>query len=74
VPGWRYGFDRPEVRDVAVDAVGELCTPRDVLTRGQRVDRLRVGDVLVFAHAGGYGWDISHHDFLRHPHPRILVI
>jgi diaminopimelate decarboxylase len=74
VPGWRYGFDRPEVRDVAVDAVGELCTPRDVLTRGQRVDRLRVGDVLVFAHAGGYGWDISHHDFLRHPYPRILVI
>ncbi|GIH20092.1 alanine racemase [Rugosimonospora africana] len=74
VPDWRYGFDRPEVRDVAVDAVGELCTPRDVLTRGQRVDRLRVGDVLVFGNAGGYGWDISHHDFLRHEYPRIVVI
>ncbi len=64
----------PEVRAVAVDAVGELCTPRDVLTRGQRVDRLRVGDVLVFARAGAYGWDISHHEFLRHPYPQMLVI
>ena len=71
---WPYPFDRPEVRDVEVDAVGELCTPRDVLTRGQRVARLRVGDVLVFARAGAYGWDISHHDFLRHPHPEVLML
>lgn len=70
---WRYDFDRPAVTDVDVDAVGELCTPRDVLTRGQRVARLRVGDVLVFAKAGAYGWDISHHEFLRHPYPRIVV-
>jgi diaminopimelate decarboxylase len=71
---WPYPFDRPEVRDVEVDAVGELCTPRDVFTRGQRVARLRVGDVLVFARAGAYGWDISHHDFLRHPHPDVLML
>jgi diaminopimelate decarboxylase len=73
VQRWPYPFDRPEVRDVAVDAVGELCTPRDVLTRAQPVARLRVGDVAVFANAGGYGWDISHHDFLRHPHPQFLL-
>jgi diaminopimelate decarboxylase len=74
VPDWPHGFARPEVRDVALDAVGELCTPRDVLTRGQRVDRLRVGDVLLFANAGGYGWDISHHDFLRHGYPEMIII
>jgi 2-[(L-alanin-3-ylcarbamoyl)methyl]-2-hydroxybutanedioate decarboxylase len=74
VDGWPHPYPRPEVRDVAVDAVGELCTPRDVLTRGQRVGRLRVGDVLVFGNAGGYGWDISHHDFLRHPPPRFIMI
>jgi diaminopimelate decarboxylase len=71
---WPYGFARPEVRDVAVDAVGELCTPRDVLTRGQPVDRLRVGDVLVFGRTGAYGWDISHHEFLRHPHPDVVML
>jgi diaminopimelate decarboxylase len=74
VDRWPYPYPRPEVHDVAVDAVGELCTPRDVLTRAQRVDRLRVGDLLVFGNAGGYGWDISHHDFLRHPYPKVLLI
>ena len=37
---WDEPFDRPAVRDAAVDAVGELCTPRDVLTRGQPVTEL----------------------------------
>jgi 2-[(L-alanin-3-ylcarbamoyl)methyl]-2-hydroxybutanedioate decarboxylase len=74
VDAWPHPYPRPEVRDVAVDAVGELCTPRDVLTRDQRVDRLRVGDVLVFGNTGGYGWDISHHDFLRHPYPKVVLI
>jgi diaminopimelate decarboxylase len=71
---WAEPFDRPIVRDVPVDAVGELCTPRDVLTRGQPVAELRVGDVLVFARTGAYGWDISHHEFLRHPHPEMLIL
>jgi diaminopimelate decarboxylase len=30
--------------------------------------------VLVFGNAGGYGWDISHHDFLRHPYPGMVII
>lgn len=74
VDRWDYPFARPEINDVPVDAVGELCTPRDVLARGQRVGRLRVGDVLVFARAGAYGWDISHHQFLRHPPPELVVL
>jgi diaminopimelate decarboxylase len=74
VEEWPYPFARPEVRDAAVDVVGELCTPRDVLARDRRVGRLRAGDVLVFGNAGGYGWDISHHDFLRHPYPGMVII
>jgi diaminopimelate decarboxylase len=74
VEDWPYPFVRPEVRDVTVDAVGELCTPRDVLARDQPVRHLRVGDVLVFGNAGAYGWDISHRDFLRHPYPQQLWI
>jgi 2-[(L-alanin-3-ylcarbamoyl)methyl]-2-hydroxybutanedioate decarboxylase len=72
--GWAYPFGRPEVSNVELDAAGELCTPRDILCRGQRVDRVRVGDVLVFGNAGAYGWDISHHDFLRHPYPQMIVV
>ncbi|MCW6011017.1 type III PLP-dependent enzyme [Micromonospora sp. CPCC 205371] len=74
VPDWPHPYPRPSVAEVPVDAVGELCTPRDVLTRGQWVDRLRVGDVLVFGRAGAYGWDISHHEFLRHPPPQMFVV
>jgi diaminopimelate decarboxylase len=74
VDRWDYPFARPEVNDAPIDVAGELCTPRDVLARGQRVNRLRVGDVLVFARVGAYGWDISHHQFLRHPPPQLVVL
>ncbi|GAA1198165.1 type III PLP-dependent enzyme [Prauserella alba] len=69
VDEWRSGAPRPEVRDAPVTVVGELCTPKDVLARDVPLPRVRAGDVLVFQHAGAYGWDISHHDFLSHPHP-----
>lgn len=74
VDTWNRPYDRPTVTDTAIDAVGELCTPRDVLTRGQHVSTLRVGDLLVFARTGAYGWDISHHDFLRHDPPRFVIL
>ncbi|XVV17470.1 alanine racemase [Actinoplanes sp. CA-131856] len=73
VDDWPHPYPRPSVTGTEVDAVGELCTPRDVLTRGQHVDRLRAGDILVFARTGAYGWDISHHDFLRHDPPAFVI-
>ena len=74
VDDWPHPYPRPQVTDTAIDAVGELCTPRDVLSRGRHVSRLRAGDVLVFARTGAYGWDISHHEFLRHDPPRFVVL
>jgi len=49
--------------------VGQLCTPKDVLASEAMVDRVRLGDLLLFPYAGAYAWHISHHDFLRHPYP-----
>ncbi|MCS3780416.1 type III PLP-dependent enzyme [Tsukamurella ocularis] len=63
------GLPRPEVVNGPVNVVGELCTPKDVLAQNVHVARIRTGDVLAFEYAGAYGWDISHHDFLSHPHP-----
>ncbi|MDQ0483882.1 type III PLP-dependent enzyme [Guptibacillus hwajinpoensis] len=71
---WRYPFERPEITDTKVTVAGELCTPNDVLVRKEYVNRLRAGDVLVFEYAGAYGWTISHHDFLSHPHPEHVYI
>ncbi len=51
-----------------VTIVGQLCTPRDVLARRVPVC-LAVGDVVEFAMAGAYAWNISHRDFLMHPEP-----
>ncbi|NIF54328.1 type III PLP-dependent enzyme [Burkholderia sp. Ax-1724] len=66
---WPYAFGRPSLECAAVTLCGELCTPKDVLAREVEVGRLRVGDRVVFRLAGAYGWHISHHDFLSHPHP-----
>lgn len=57
-----------------VTLVGQLCTPKDVLARQVPVDRLAVGDVVAFAMAGAYAWNISHHDFLMHPKPAVHYV
>lgn len=49
--------------------VGQLCTPRDVFARDVPVSGLRPGDLVVFALAGAYAWNLSHHEFLMHPPP-----
>lgn len=71
---WNLPGPRPEALDEPVTVVGELCTPKDVLASGVTVGRVRPGDVLVFVYAGAYGWEISHHDFLSHPHPEHLYV
>lgn len=74
VDEWPYPLPRPCIRDTTADVVGELCTPRDVLARDAPVERLRVGDVLVFSNTGAYGWEVAHRDFLAHPHPERVVL
>ena len=69
VAHWPYAWPRPEAVGQPVSVVGQLCTPKDLLAFDAPVERVRCGDVLVFPYAGAYAWHISHHDFLRHPHP-----
>ncbi|BEL04889.1 type III PLP-dependent enzyme [Actinoplanes sichuanensis] len=71
---WTHPYPRLTTHDTHIDAVGELCTPRDVLTRNQHVPHLRTGDLLLYPRAGAYGWDISHHDFLRHEPPTFITL
>jgi diaminopimelate decarboxylase len=74
VEDWPYEFERPELRDGRLHVVGQLCTPKDVLAKDTPVSRVRAGDILLFRYAGAYGWSISHHDFLSHPHPEHLFL
>ncbi|HEV7685656.1 MAG TPA: type III PLP-dependent enzyme [Acidimicrobiia bacterium] len=74
VQEWAYPFPRPGVAGGPVTVAGELCSPKDVLARDVVVGELRAGDLLWFHHAGAYGWSISHHDFLHHPHPAHVFV
>ncbi len=67
---WPHPWPRPAARGSEVTVAGQLCTPKDVLARGVRAAGLRAGDLVVFSLAGAYAWNISHHGFLMHPHPR----
>lgn len=69
VDDWPHDFARPQFQTTQVSVVGQLCTPKDLLAFDAPVERVRCGDLLVFPYAGAYAWHISHHDFLRHPHP-----
>jgi diaminopimelate decarboxylase len=57
-----------------VTLVGQLCTPKDVLARGQWVEALACGDCLVFPLAGAYAWNISHQNFLMHAPPEMVFL
>lgn len=74
VEAWSAPFARPGIEGERITVVGQLCTPKDVLARGAPVERVRVGDVLVFPFAGAYAWNISHRHFLMHPPPRELLL
>jgi diaminopimelate decarboxylase len=74
VESWPHPYPRPAVTGTRIDVTGELCTPRDVLARDAHVRSLRAGDILVFGRTGAYGWDISHHEFLRHDPPGFVIL
>ncbi|MDX6331582.1 MAG: 2-[(L-alanin-3-ylcarbamoyl)methyl]-2-hydroxybutanedioate decarboxylase [Streptomycetaceae bacterium] len=69
VPHWPHPWPRPTIRDTPVTLTGQLCTPKDVLAHQVPCQELRAGDRVIFALAGAYAWNISHHDFLMHPPP-----
>ncbi|MGG4145954.1 IucA/IucC family protein [Paenibacillus algorifonticola] len=74
VDSWPYSFERPQLSDCRVTIAGELCTPKDVLARDSYIERVRVGDIVLFPYAGAYGWAISHHQFLSHSQPQHIYL
>jgi diaminopimelate decarboxylase len=71
VDDWPHPWPRSSARQERVTLVGQLCTPKDVLARRVPAPGLRAGDRVLFALAGAYAWNISHHDFLMHPRPGV---
>jgi diaminopimelate decarboxylase len=65
----------PEPADLELDVAGPLCTPRDRLAEGFRLDRrVRAGDRIVFFNCGAYGLTASPVHFLSHPEPGQFLV
>jgi len=60
-------LDRPA--DEAVDVVGPLCTPLDVLARSIQLPQAEVGDLIGIFQSGAYARAASPLNFLSHPAP-----
>ena len=82
-PGRTEEMDvQPDHGEQTYRGIGRLEGKKAVITGGDSgigradvvLDRVRAGDVLVFSHAGAYGWEISHHDFLSHLHPEHVFL
>jgi diaminopimelate decarboxylase len=58
----------------AVDAVGPLCTPLDVLARNVKLPQVAVGDLLGVFQSGAYARSASPLGFLSHPGPAEVLV
>jgi diaminopimelate decarboxylase len=58
----------------AVNVVGPLCTPLDVLSQKADLPRADVGDLIVVFASGAYGLTASPTAFLGHPAPAEVLV
>ena len=58
----------------AVQVVGPLCTPLDLLANKYELPQLEIGDLIVIYQSGAYGFSASPRDFLSHPHPVEILV
>ncbi|GAA4360146.1 pyridoxal-dependent decarboxylase, exosortase A system-associated [Kangiella marina] len=62
------------VETEAVDVVGPLCTPLDILGSNIELPAAEIGDIIGVFQSGAYGFSASPRDFLSHPHPVQLLL
>ena len=72
---WPYPFDRPEVARRRRSTRSASCARRATCSPAASTST-GCGSATCWSsrRTGAYGWDISHHDFLRHPHPDVLML
>ena len=57
-----------------VTVVGNLCTPLDQYYKDYLMERLEVGDMVIFENAGAYGYSMSMLKFCSHSEAREIII
>ena len=67
-------IEQAAITNTKATIVGQLCTPKDILAQDQWIEKLHIGDYLVFTLAGAYAWNISHQNFLMHQPPNMIFL
>ncbi len=63
-----------EPEEDAVDIVGPLCTPLDVLARSYPAPNIQIGDLIAVLQSGAYARSASPMGFLSHPAPPEVLV
>ncbi|MDH5433223.1 MAG: pyridoxal-dependent decarboxylase, exosortase A system-associated, partial [Gammaproteobacteria bacterium] len=60
--------------DKAVQIVGPLCTPLDILANQYELPKIEMGDLIAIYQSGAYGYTASPRDFLSHLQPVEILV
>ncbi len=58
----------------AIQIVGPLCTPLDLMANKYQLPVVEIGDLVVIYQSGAYGYSASPQDFLSHPRPIEMLV
>ena len=58
----------------AIQVVGPLCTPLDILANKYELPECNIDDLVVIYQSGAYGYTASPRDFLNHPQPIEMLV
>ena len=68
------GNKMQQANEKAVQIVGPLCTPLDLMANKYELPKIDIGDLVVIYQSGAYGFSASPRDFLSHPQPVEILV
>jgi diaminopimelate decarboxylase len=68
-----FNLSNPNGEKERVTVVGNLCESSDVFAKNRKIPKARLGDILLFADAGAYGYSMSSNYNLR-PKPKEIIL
>lgn len=68
-----FNLSNPKGKSVKVAIAGNVCESGDVFAKGRSIPSPRIGELLLFADAGAYGYTMSS-DYNARPRPKEIVL
>ena len=65
---------QPYIEEEIVDVNGPLCFSEDKIAHDVHIESAKIGDLVVVAKTGAYGYSVSSLEFLMHPKPPEYIL